>query len=171
MNLIFFPLRVIGRAMSFIIRLIFVLMLVVIITFIGYLLVKGSQPMGVVGRAPNGESAVLSELNYWEFMANRLVASSETSVNCHRTRLIYMAIALPVYPVVYSYVALFPESSLARHTQPSPLIPDPISWKEAPETWWRLVKEITWLVFTEAQWDYTPVVGQRVQIDGSCSLP
>ena len=147
------------------------LMLVVIIAFVGYVLVKGSQPMGFVGADPNGQTAVLTDMNYWEYMANRLAASRETPANCHRTRLIYLAIALPVYPVVYTYVALFPESNLALHTQPSPLIPDPISWKEVPETWWRLVKEISWLAFTEPQWDYTPAVGQRVQIDISCSLP
>lgn len=169
--MIFSPLRDVGRAMSFITRLIFVSMLVVIIAFIGYVLVKGSQPMGVVGADPNGESTVLSELNYWEFMANRLAVSSETSVNCHRTRLIYLAIALPVYPAVYTYVAIFPDSNLAHHTQPSPLIPDPISWKEAPETWWKLVKEISWMAFTEPQWDYTPEVGQKLRIDQHCVLP
>ena len=146
-------------------------MLVVIIAFVGYVLVKGSQPMDFVGADPNGQTAVLSDVNYWEFMANRLAASRETPANCHRTRLIYLAIALPVYPVVYTYVALFPDSNLARHTQPSPLIPDPISWKEAPETWWQLVKEISWLAFTEPQWDYTPVRGERVNIDQKCNLP
>ncbi len=66
---------------------------------------------------------------------------------------------------------LFPESSLATHIQPSPLIPEPISWKEAPETWWQLVKEISWLAFTEPQWDYTPAIGQRVRVDRACILP
>jgi hypothetical protein len=171
MNLILSPRRAVGRAISFIFRLILALMLVLIIAFAGFVLVKGSQPMGEVGADPNDESAVLSEVNYWEFMANRLAASRETPINCHRTRLIYLTIALPMYPAVYIYVALYPESSLARHTQPSPLIPDPISWGEAPETWWRLVKEISWLAFTEPQWDYTPAVGQRVEVDQSCILP
>ena len=65
-------------------------------------------------------------------MANRLQASSETPVNCHRTRLVYLAIALPVYPTLYTYVALFPESSLATHTQPSPLIPDRFRGRKRP---------------------------------------
>ena len=171
MNLILSPLKAFGLVMSFIFKMILVLMLVVIIAFVGYVLVKGSQPMDFVGAGPNGQTTLLTDVNYWEFMANRLAASREAPANCHRTRLIYLAIALPVYPVVYTDVALFPESSLAHHTQPSPLIPDPISWKEAPETWWRLVKEISWLAFTEPQWDYTPAVGQMVNIDLQCVLP
>jgi hypothetical protein len=171
MNLILSPLRAVGLAIGFVFRLNLALMLVLIIALVGFVLVKGSQPMGEVGADPNGESTVLSDVNYWEFMSGRLAASSETPTNCHRTRLIYLTIALPVYPAVYTYIALYPESSLARQAQPSPLIPDPISWQEAPETWWRLVKEISWLAFTEPQWDYTPAVGQRVNIDSSCTLP
>lgn len=171
MNLILSPLRAIGLATSFIFKMILVLMLVVIIVLVGYVFVKGSQPMGFVGADLNGQTAVLTDANYWEYMSDRLAARRETPANCHRTRLVYLAIALPVYPVVYTYVALFPESSLAHHTQPSPLIPDPISWWEVPETWWQLVKEISWLAFTEAQWDYTPAVGQRVMIDEQCNLP
>jgi hypothetical protein len=38
-------------------------------------------------------------------------------VICHRTRLIYLAIASRVYPALYTYVALHPESSLARLVQ------------------------------------------------------
>jgi hypothetical protein len=65
---------------------------------------------------------------------------------------------------------LYPESSLARHVQPSPLIPQQITWQEVPETWFRLVKEVSWLVFSEPLWDYTPAVGQRVRVDEGCVL-
>ena len=97
-------------------------------------------------------------------------ASRHTPAVCHRTRLIYLAIALPAYPVLYTYVALYPESSLARHVQPGSLIPQPIQWEQAPETWWRLVEEISILAFTTPQWDFTVAVGQRVEVDRECTL-
>ena len=171
MNLILSPLRAVGWTVSFIFRLVLVMLLVAIVAFPGFVFVKGSQPMGAVGVDPRGAIADLGARNYWNFMAHQLAASRETSSNCHRTRLIYLTIALPVYPAVYTYVAMYPESNLARHTQPSPLIPNPISWQQAPETWWRLVKEISWLAFMQPQWDYTPAIGQRVQVDNSCTLP
>lgn len=171
MKLILFPLRAVGFALSFVFRMILVLIIVIAITITGFLIVKGSQPMGMVGADPNGDIVVLGDMNYWEYMANRLQASSETPANCHRTRLVYLAIALPVYPAIYTYVALFPESSFANHIQPNTLIPKPISWREAPETWWQLVKEVSWSAFTEPQWDYTPAVGQKVRVDRACILP
>jgi hypothetical protein len=170
MKLILLPLRAVGVALSFIFRLMLVLIIVITITITCFVIVKGSQPMGVVGADPNGENAVLGDMNYWKYMANRLQASSETPANCHNTRLLYLAIALPVYPVIYTYVALFPESNLSTHIQPSPLIPKQITWKETPDTWWQLVKEISWLAFTEPQMDYTPEVGERVHIEISCNL-
>ena len=171
MNLILSPLRAVGWAVSFIFRLVLVMLLVAIVAFAGFVFVKASQPMGVVGVDPRGAIADLGAMNYWNFMAHQLAVSRETSSNCHHTRLIYLTIVLPVYPVVYTYVALYPESNLARHTQPNPLIPKPITWQQAPETWWRLVKEISWLAFTQPQWDYTPAVGERVGVDWSCILP
>jgi hypothetical protein len=170
MKLILFPLRAVGFALSFIFRMMLVLIIIIAITITGFVVVKGSQSMGMVGADPNGDNAILRDMNYWEYMANRLQASSETPANCHRTRLVYLAIALPVYPVIYTYVALFPESSLATHIQPSPLIPDPISWKEVPETWWQLVKDVSWLAFIEPQWNYTPEVGESINIDQKCNL-
>jgi hypothetical protein len=171
MKLILFPLRAIGFALSFIFRTMLVFIVVIAVTITGFVIVKGSQPIGMEGTDPNGDSAELSDMNYWEYMANRLQASSETPANCHKTRLVYLAIALPVYPAIYTYVALFPESSLASHIQPSPLIPESISWTEAPDTWWQLVTKISWVAFTEPQWDYTPEVGQRVKVDSQCNLP
>jgi hypothetical protein len=171
MKLILFPLRAVGFAMSFIFKMMLVLIIVIAIAITGFVFVKGSQPIGMIGVYPSGGTAVLNDLNYWEYMTNRLQASSETPANCHKTRLVYLAIALPVYPAIYTYVALFPESSLATHIQPNQLIPEPISWRQAPETWWQLVKEVSWLAFTEPQRNYTPEVGQRVRIDQWCNLP
>ena len=126
--------------------------------------------MGAENEKPGGQNSVLGELDYWQYMAKNLEASRQTSAICHRTRLIYLAIALPVYPALYTYVALYPESSLARHVQPNPLVPQQIQWQQAPETWWRLVEEISILAFTQPQWDFTPAVGQRVGLDWNCRL-
>lgn len=171
MKLILFPLRAVGFALGFIFRMMLVLIIVIAITITGFVIVKGSQPIGRVGTDPNGNSGVLGDMNYWEYMANRLQASSDTPANCHRTRLVYLAIALPVYPVVYTYVAMFPESSLATHIQPSPLIPELTTWRDMPETWWQLVKEVSWLAFTEPQRNYIPAVGEKVNYDKQCTLP
>ncbi|MFZ2095144.1 MAG: hypothetical protein WAV05_00775 [Anaerolineales bacterium] len=78
MKLILFPLRAVGFALSFIFRMILVLIVVIAITTTGFVIVKGSQPIGMVGADPNGDNAVLSDINYWEYMANRLQASNET---------------------------------------------------------------------------------------------
>jgi hypothetical protein len=171
MKLILTRLRAVSLTLSSIFKKMLVVIIVIAITITSFVIVKGSQPIGMVGADPSDGTVELSDMNYWEYMANRLQASSETPANCHRTRLVYLAIALPVYPALYTYVALFPESSLATHIQPNQLIPEPISWRQAPETWWQLVKEVSWLAFTEPQRNYTPEVGQRVRIDQWCNLP
>ena len=128
----------------------------------------GSRPMVTVG--DHSPAAALDSASCWQYMANRLEASRQTPAICHRTRLIYLAIALPVYPALYSYVALYPESVLARHVQPNTLIPQQIQWRQAPETWWRLVEEVSILAFTQPQWDFSPAVGQGLGIDERCII-
>jgi len=166
-RVIFFPLKMLGRLVNFLVRLTLALLIVATLTLAGYVAVRSSQPMDMDTTAATSQSA----MNYWQYMADRLDASRQTPTNCHRTRLIYLAIALPMYPALYTYVALYPESSLARHIQPSPLLSEPITWRQAPETWWRLVERVSALAFTQPQWDYTPAVGQRVGEDWKCTLP
>jgi hypothetical protein len=84
--------------------------------------------------------------------------------------LVGLTIMLPVYPALYTTFAPYPASILARQAQPSPLIPDPIPWSHAPDTWWWLVKEISWLVLTEPQLDFKPGLGQKVEVDRRCEL-
>jgi hypothetical protein len=179
-DLMLAPLRVLGWTISALFRLGLVVVLLAGIALAGFVLVKGSQPLGAVSSGPDGQTMDLGETSYWEFMAGSLAASRQTLLNCHRTRLAYLAIALPLYPVAYTFVALYPESTLARHVQPSRLIPDPITprnersgqaWRQVPETWWRLVVEVSLLAFTQLQWDFTPAVGERVKVDQRCVLP
>jgi hypothetical protein len=164
-----FHLRLAGQAIGLLARASLVVMLIATATLAGLVGWYGAQPLGAVGEG--GRTAVLDDISYWEFMAGSLAASRETPANCHRMRLIGLAIGLPLYPMMYTAIALYPESALARHAQPSPLIPAPIGWREAPATWWRLVKEISWLMMTEPQRDFTPAVGERVRVDERCTLP
>lgn len=169
-DLMLAPLRALGWTINARFRLGLALVLLAGVALASFVLVKGSQPLGAVSGGPDGQTIDLGETSYWEFMANSLAASQQTPLNCHRTRLAYLAIALPLYPAAYTFVALYPQSVLANHVQPSRLIPEAISWRQAPETWWRLVVEVSLLAFTQPQWDFTPAVGERVRVDQGCVL-
>jgi hypothetical protein len=41
-------------------------------------------------------------------------------------------------------VGMFPDSFLARHTQPHPAIPEDVKLSDAPATWWSLVETVSW---------------------------
>jgi hypothetical protein len=45
---------------------------------------------------------------------------------------------------LYTYVGLFPDSYLARHTQPHLSIPKNVQLADAPDTWWSLVEDVSW---------------------------
>jgi hypothetical protein len=169
MNWLLSTLRAAGRAIALLVRAGLVGMLIATAILTGLVAWHGAQPVEAAGKG--SRTAVLGDTSYWEFMAGSLAASRETPTICHRTRLIGLAIMLPLYPVLYTAIGLYPESALARHAQPSPLIPAPIGWREAPETWWRLVKEISWFVMTESQWNFMPSVGERVRVDERSTLP
>jgi hypothetical protein len=174
-----YPLIGVGWIFKILSRSILVIIMISVIIFACYMLVEGAQPMVYGGKDKQGQPIILStgstaalqHMSYWDYMADRLAASKNTPSVCQQTRVIYLAIALPLYPALYTYVALYPKSAIARHIQPSPLIPKQITWIQAPATWWNLVKEISILAFTQPQWNYTPAVGQRVQIDRRCVLP
>jgi hypothetical protein len=165
------PIHWLGRLLGWAIRLTLAMILVTVAALGSFVAWQSTQPVGPLGANPQGQTADLYDLNYWEFMAGGLAASRETPASCHRNRLVGLAIMLPVYPAFYTSFALYPESTLARQAQPSPLIPDPITWRQGPETWWWLVKEISWLVLTEPQLDFTPGVGQKVGLNNSCEIP
>jgi hypothetical protein len=121
------PIRWIGRLLSLVIRLVLVLMLVAFAALGSFITWQSTQLVGTLGVNPQGTTADLHDLNYWQFMAGGLAASRETPASCHRNRLVGLAIMLPVYPAKYTAFAVFPDSALARQAQPSPLIPNPIT--------------------------------------------
>jgi hypothetical protein len=170
-NSLFALIHWLGRLLTLVIKLVLVLTLIAVAALGSFVTWKSLQPVGTLGVNPHGPTVHLDDLNYWEFMTSSLAASRETPASCHRNRLVGLTIMLPVYPALYTAFALFPDSVLARNAQPSPLIPDPITWHQAPETWWWLVKEISWLVLTEPQLDFRPGVGQKVRVDRRCEIP
>jgi hypothetical protein len=56
-------------------------------------------------------------------------------------------LAVLLYPVLYTYVGLFPDRFLAQHTQLHPAIPKGVQVVDAPATWWSLVEIASWDVW------------------------
>jgi hypothetical protein len=130
-NSLFALIHWLGRLLTLVIKLVLVLTLITVAALGSFVAWKSLQSVGILGTNPHGLTVHLDDLNYWEFMAAGLAASRETPASCHRNRLVGLAIMLPVYPVLYTVFALYPESTLARQAQPTPLIPDPIAWCQA----------------------------------------
>jgi hypothetical protein len=170
-KLLLIPICCVGRLLGFSTRLTLALILVTVAALGSFVTWNSFLPVGTFSADPQEPTADLHHINYWEFMAGGLAASRETPASCHRNRLVGLTIMLPVYPALYTSFALYPETTLARQAQPSPLIPDPITWRQALETWWWLVKQISWLVLTEPQLDFKPGVGQKVRVNNHCEIP
>ena len=83
-------------------------------------------------------------MTYWQFLRERIGAIRELPAKCQQMHFTSFAIAVPLYPALYTYVGIYPESYLARHTQPDPSIPKNIDWSDAPDTWWHLVEDVSW---------------------------
>ena len=127
--------RSLFSALGLLIRAILALILIaglVFVVFVGY---KGAQPM---------QQAEANGMTYWQLMRERIGAIRELPVKCQQMHFTGYLIAVPVYPVLYTYVGLFPDSFLARHTQPHPAIPQDEQLADAPATWWSLVEIVSW---------------------------
>ncbi len=85
----------------------------VILVFIVW---QGSRPLSASGAIPP-ESA-FNDLSYWQYLADRMQANAATPPECRNTRLVFLAIAVPLYPAAYTLAGLYPESGLARHIAP-----------------------------------------------------
>jgi hypothetical protein len=116
-------------------RLLLVLILIAGVIFVAFVGYKGMQPMPQDGA--NG-------MTYWQFMRDRIGAIRELPAKCQQMHFTGYLIAVPVYPVLYTYVGMFPDSFLARHTQPHPAIPQNVQLADAPNTWWSLVEIVSW---------------------------
>ena len=127
--------RPIYSVLVLLIRVILALILIAGLIFVGFVAYKGSQPMQQAGA--NG-------MSYWQFMSERIGAIRELPAKCQQMHVSAYLLAVPLYPALYTFVGLFPDSFLARHTQPHPAIPKNVRLIDAPNTWWSLVETVSW---------------------------
>ena len=83
-------------------------------------------------------------MTYRQFMRDRIGAIRELPAKCQQMHFAGYLLAVPLYPVLYTYVGLFPDSFLAQHTQPHPAIPKNVKLVDALNTWWSLVEIVSW---------------------------
>ena len=122
-------------ALGMLMRLLLALVLIAGLVFVAFVTYRGSQPM---------QLASADGMTYWQFVRERIGAIRDLPAKCQQLHFTSFAIAVPLYPALYTYVCIYPESYLARHTQPDPSIPKDIGWSDAPDTWWRLVEDVSW---------------------------
>ena len=127
--------RIILSALSIVIRIFAILIVIAGLVFAGFVAYRGSQPMQI--KAANG-------MTYWQFVSDRIKAIHELSARCQQLHFTGYFLSVPLYPALYTFIGLFPDSFIARHTQPDPAIPKSIHWYEVPDTWWSLVETISW---------------------------
>lgn len=127
--------RSIFSAFGILIRLLLALVLIAGVILVAFVAYKGSQPMPQAGA---------DGMTYWQFLRERIGAIRELPAKCQQMHFTSFVIAVPLYPALYTFVGIYPGSYLARHTQPDPSIPRDIGWSDAPNTWWRLVEDVSW---------------------------
>ena len=107
------------------------------LVFIGY---KANQPMSVTG-APEG-------MTYVEFMQDRIEAAKTVEPSrCGWGMMLSLATLGPIYSVVYTAVAINPDSTLAKMTASDPDIPKGVEgakWHKIPGIWWGVVERLSW---------------------------
>lgn len=100
---------------------------------------KGNQPMSVL-QVPKG-------MTYFEFMQDRINAAKELKPVCGVGIFASLAILGPFYSALYTYVAIRPDSSVAKVTAPDPDIARNVTgvrWTEIPDVWWKTVERLSW---------------------------
>ena len=107
------------------------------LVFIGF---KANQPMSV-SDAPKG-------MTYIEFMQDRIDAAKTVEPSrCGWGMMLSLAALGPIYSVVYTVVAINPDSTLAKITASDPDIPKGVEgakWYEIPGIWWGVVERLSW---------------------------
>ena len=107
------------------------------LVFIGF---KANQPMSV-SDAPQG-------MTYIEFMQDRIEAAKTVEPSrCGWGMMLSLATLGPIYSVVYTVVAINPDSTLAKLTASDPDIPKGVEGAklyEVPGIWWGVVERLSW---------------------------
>lgn len=120
-----------------------VILLAIILTLVLsclFIVRKGNQPMSV--------PQVPQDMTYFEFVQDRIAAAKELKpARCGVGMFTSLAILGPFYSVLYTYVAVQPDSFVARVTAPDPDIDRSAagsSWIEIPDIWWETVERLSW---------------------------
>lgn len=128
-KLIMFIMKVLGKTI--------ILMVCIGLVFAVY---KANQPM-TVPDAPQG-------MTYTEFMQDRIDAAKTVKpLRCGWGMMLSYAMIGPIYSVVYTAVAINPDSALAMGVAPDPDIPKGVEgakWYEVPGIWWGVVERLSW---------------------------
>lgn len=107
------------------------------LVFIGF---KANQPMSV-SDAPH-------RMTYIEFMQDRIEAAKTVEPSrCGWGMMLSLATLSPIYSVLYTAVAINPDSTLAKMTASDPDIPKGVEgakWYEVPGIWWGVVERLSW---------------------------
>ena len=94
-----------------------------------------------VSGAPEG-------MTYIEFMKDWIDAAKKVEPSrCGWGMMLSLTAIGPIYSVVYTAVAIYPESTLAKLTASDPDIPKGVEgakWYEVPGIWWGVVERLSW---------------------------
>ena len=131
------------KAILFLVRMIWkgIMLCVVfsLVTGCGFISYKGNQPMSVP-QVPHG-------MTYFEFIQDRMDAAKELKPSCGVGMFASLAILGPFYSALYTYVAIQPDSFVAKVTAPDPDIARNVAgarWAEIPDVWWETVERLSW---------------------------
>ncbi len=116
-------------------RLIGLAILIAGLLLFGFILYKGSRPMHI---------SEAHGMSYWQFMTNRIDAIRRLPAKCQWLHVTGYLLSVPLYPALYTFVGVFPNSFLAGHLQPDARIPKQVAWLDASGIWWSLVETISW---------------------------
>ena len=114
--------------------------MILVCTGLIFIVFKANQPMSVSG-APEG-------MTYIEFMKDWIDAAKKVEPSrCGWGMMLSLTAIGPIYSVVYTAVAIYPESTLAKLTASDPDIPKGVEgakWYEVPGIWWGVVERLSW---------------------------
>lgn len=87
-------------------------------------------------------------MTYIEFMQDRIEAAKTVEPSrCGWGMMLSLATLSPIYSVLYTAVAINPDSTLAKMTASDPDIPKGVEgakWYEVPGIWWGVVERLSW---------------------------
>ncbi len=127
-------------------KLIGAILIVVVILGCIFVVYKGNQPMSVAD-APKG-------MTYLEFMQDRIEAAKTIQpARCGYGLFASLATVGLFYSGLYTYVAIEPDSYIAKVTAPDPAIAKDAkgsAWYEVPDVWWKTLERVSWTMLGQS---------------------